>query len=122
MLDQEQAVEKAKAEGLPIPTFPPLMPTPVQKPPNPNVPKTEPTEIADLRPKLRKQIEKRLESLSPEERELEEKAIKAEIATGVEVGRSYYGWMAEQDKARQRRKEEGKTTFGDRIVNIFRFY
>jgi cation transport regulator ChaB len=125
MLDQETAIEEAKAEGRPIPTFPPLL--------SPKVPKatTNMTPIAtsevnhvkasDLPPKVQESFKKRLEGLSEDERVLEERAIKAEIQAGEQVAGHLTTIFEKQEAERKKRKEEGRETIADKVTSIFRW-
>ena len=129
MLDQEAAVEKAEAEGGPIPDFEPVIPTTNSEgqpspsmgsdPQLPPVPTTT-TTPANLKLSAQAQIEKRLKGLSPEQRAMEEKAIAAEIAVGQQVASQLDDQRREQDKARLRRREKGQETFSDRVTRWFR--
>ena len=132
MLDQESAVAKAKAEGLPIPTFPPMMSSPTgnltsdsatTSSPSPGSENQEPRPItiADLQPSVRAKFAERLKGLSPQERELEEKAINMEITAGLQMRGIIVELREEADEGRKKRQEQGKQTFGDRITTWFRF-
>lgn len=125
MLEQEATMEKAKAEGLPIPTFESLLPTPdsagsSSDPALPPVP-TSVTTPAELKPSVQAQIEKRLKGLSPEQRAIEEKAIAAEIAVGQQLAGQIDEHRMEHDKARERRREKGQETLADKVTRWFRF-
>lgn len=125
MLEQEAAVEKAKAEGLPVPTFEVPLPTAgsagrALDPALPPVPTTA-TTPADLKPSVQAQIEKRLKGLSPEQRVIEEKAIAAELAVGQQLAGQLAEHRMEHDMARQRRREKGQETLADKITRWFRF-
>jgi hypothetical protein len=124
MLDQEAAVELAKAEGLPIPTFEPLITTfpPNQQTKTPSPLASKPALTIDqLSPDIRAQLNKRLEGLTDKERELEKKAIAGEIAAGELLAGRLTDVYKEQERARQERKEQGKQTVGDSIRGLFGF-
>src|SRR5437667_2711086 len=117
MLDQESMIEQAKAEGSPVPTFEPLLPSPPDQDGNHKTPSTpipvppKPTMTIDqFSPDARAQLKKRLEGLSEKERELEEKAIAGEIAAGELLAGRLTGIYKEQERARLERKEQGKQT------------
>ncbi|PBP25223.1 hypothetical protein BUE80_DR003664 [Diplocarpon rosae] len=119
MLAQEKAVEAAKAEGRPAPEFPPLLASSRSKisahaSPEPN--KLKPT---DLSPKVQAEFKKRLDGLSGNEKELEEKAINAEIQAGAQVAENLGGIYERQAEERRVRKEQGKETIGDKISSVF---
>ena len=141
MLAQERAAEEAKAAGLPVPVFPPIVsatttsPTPnpsstTSQAPRKDSPPSLPAELADLqvkpsttidelKPSVREKLKSRLKGLTPEEKELELKAIGAEIAAGELLQRQIGELWDEQAKAKQARKEAGKATFGDTVNSWF---
>jgi hypothetical protein len=124
MLDQEQAIETAKAEGKPIPTFPPLLSakgkfTASQKP-QPTLDDNK-VKASDLPASVQASLKERLEGLNDEERELEERAIKAEIQAGEQVAERLGTIFQKQDEERRVRKEQGKETIGDKVSSIFGF-
>ncbi|KAI9768052.1 MAG: hypothetical protein M1839_004212 [Geoglossum umbratile] len=128
MLDQEAAIERAKAEGLPVPTFEPLLPSSSNriKPPKTLSASTpapfKPTLTMDqLSPDIQAQLNKRLEGLTDKERELEEKAIAGEIAAGELLAGRLTDVYKEQERARSERKDQGKQTLGDSIRGLFGF-
>ena len=139
MLDQERAVEEAKAAGLPVPTFPPILHSRKAEASSSSTTNTKApaasttasaTAIEDeavqatikrdqLAPGIQKQLEERFKGLTPEEREIEEKAIAGEIAAGEKVARQVGDWWAEQEKAQKERREKGKETVTDKISGWF---
>jgi hypothetical protein len=119
MLEQEKAIEAAKAEGRPVPSFPPLLSSNSKNLP---VPIDESgLRPSDLKPKIQKGLKKRLEGLKDDEREVEERAIKAEIQAGVQVAEQLGSIYEKQAEERRIRKEQGKETIGDKITSIFSF-
>ncbi|KAH7360238.1 hypothetical protein BKA65DRAFT_181044 [Rhexocercosporidium sp. MPI-PUGE-AT-0058] len=127
MLDQEKAIEAAKAEGKPLPEFPPLLSSS-------NKTKSSNTSAAahahleenklkpsDLPPKVQAAFKKRLDGLTDEEREVEERAIKAEIQAGEQVALSLGSIYERQAEEKRIRKEQGKETIGDKISSVFGF-
>ncbi|KAE9367277.1 hypothetical protein N431DRAFT_350717 [Stipitochalara longipes BDJ] len=118
MLDQEKATEAAKAEGRPVPTFPPLLSRSKNSVDPVDDGKLQPS---DLKPKVQEGFKKRLEGLTAEEREVEERAIKAEIQAGVQVAEQLGSIYEKQAEERRIRKEQGKETIGDKITSIFSF-
>lgn len=116
MLDQEAAIEAAKAEGRPIPTFPPLVTAPID--PTSGTGQIEPS---DLSPAVQKQMKKRLDGLNDEEREIEEKAIKAEIEAGEQVASHLGNIYQKQEEEMRTRKEQGRETIGDKLSSAFKF-
>ena len=132
MLDQERAIEKAKAAGEPIPEFPPIV---ASLPSTSAAPSTQPSTSSDstpaapsksadpkpaqLSPKVQAQLAARLKGLSPAERELEEKAIAMEIAAGQILGRQIDQLYERQDKAKRERRARGEETFVDKVSGWF---
>lgn len=123
MLEQEEAIEKAKAEGLPIPSFPPLFsskPKTTATAAAQEIPLQENlSQTSDLPASVQAGLKKRLEGLNEPERKVEEMAIKAEIQSGEQVAAQLGKIYGKQAEERQKRKEEGKERIGDRISTIF---
>lgn len=124
MLDQEKAIEAAKAEGKPIPSFPPLLSrsktsTPSTVPSTQSTVEDNKTQPSDLPVSVQANLKKRLEGLNDEEREVEERAIKAEIQAGEQVATQLGSIYEKQAGERRKRKEEGRETIGDKITSIF---
>ena len=126
MLDQERAIEAAKEAGEPIPLFPPLLSS-KRKTSTSDSQKSQ-TDLdddklkaSDLPASVQAGFKKRLESLDGEEREVEERAIKAEIQAGEQVARNLGTIYQKQEEERKQRKEQGRETIGDRISSIFGF-
>lgn len=124
MLDQEEAIEAAKAEGKPIPTFEPLLSArkaaPVQQIPTKAAPE-EQYQPSDLPPNVQERLKKRLEGLEGKERELEEQAITAELRAGEEAATNLANIYQKQEEEKRARKEMGKETMGDKLSSIFGF-
>lgn len=134
MLDQEKAVEKAKEEGKPIPRFEPLIgkiPVTAESTPSapavdasPKAASTAPpavdpnSPIAKLNPSIQKQIQEKLEGLSGIERELEEKALVAEVTASREVNNNLQGIFSKEEEERRIRREEGRETIVDRVMTM----
>ncbi|KAK4105593.1 hypothetical protein N658DRAFT_492071 [Parathielavia hyrcaniae] len=113
MLAQEREVEKAREEGRAVPVFKPLLEgkTEVAGPAgavtSPGA--YEPSEaiVASWKEKLAK--------LPPEDREAEEKALRAEHRAKAELAAQVQNLWQEQAKKREARKAEGKETIMDRF-------
>ncbi|KAI9796749.1 MAG: hypothetical protein M1833_005989 [Piccolia ochrophora] len=128
LLDQEAAIASARSQGLPTPSFPPLLPAPgtvSHDSPIRTVDALNATTakgIDQLRdPTMRARAKERLEGMKPRERELEERAIMAEIAAGQQLGGDVGMWYQRRERLIEERKERGQSTFGDWITKIFRF-
>ncbi|CZR66418.1 uncharacterized protein PAC_16319 [Phialocephala subalpina] len=122
MLDQEKAIEAAKTEGKPVPSYPPLLSS-KPKSSTSSTPDLEGNKVkaSDLPASVQKGLKQRLEGLNAEERELEEKAIKAEIQAGEQLAQSLGTIYEKQAEERKIRKEQGRETIGDKISSIFGF-
>jgi hypothetical protein len=127
MLDQEKAIEEAKAEGQPMPTFPPLLSSKSQSTESATTSKPQAAlednrvKVSDLSPKVQEALKTRLEGLSDDQRILEERAIKAEIQAGEQVAGHLTSIFEKQEAERKKRKEEGKETIADKVTSIFRW-
>lgn len=145
MLDQEAAIAKAKEEGLPIPQFGPLIDkvkvteTPEEAAVMANKveespvslfakqtaaqlrkgEKVEESPISKLSDSVQKQIKEKLEGMSGIERELEEKALIAEVTMGQQVNKNLKNIFSKEAAEREKRREEGKETIIDRFTSIF---
>ena len=127
MLDQEKAVEEAKAEGRPVPTFRPILSTKskVAKPSAETALKPALEEshaqASDLTSKVQEAFKKRLEGLDDNQRILEERAIKAEIQAGEQVAEHLTTIFEKQEAERRKRKEEGRETIADKMTSLFKW-
>lgn len=119
MLAQESAIEAAREAGQPAPQFPPLLSS------KPKLGASTPSldsnrlQPSDLPKGVQAAFSKRLEGLSEGERELEERAIKAEIQAGEQVAGRLGTIFERQAEEKKARKEQGKETIGDRLSSIF---
>jgi len=125
MLDQEAAIETAKAEGRSIPEFPPLLSkTSISKTSPTQLTQPTPTDtedMASLSPAVQTQLKKRLEGLNDEQRQIEERAIAAEIQAGEQLAGHLGKIYQKQEEERQRRKDQGRETIGDKVASILGF-
>lgn len=125
---QEAAVEKAQAEGLPLPTFENVLskqnvvlaaagkPLTQSPPAGISAEQQANDEVwAHLKPDARAEYEKQLAKLPPEEREIERQSILGELraSTGMfqQVGAAY----EEERIQRLKRKDAGQSTLGDAV-------
>lgn len=106
MLKHEEAVERAKAEGLPAPVFEPAIP----KSKSPAVTPTD---------ELQQQWREQLEKLPEEERAMEEAALRADLQAKAEVAGSVQKIWDTQAEQRKQRQAEGNSTFGDYVASLF---
>ncbi|KAK1636139.1 hypothetical protein BDP81DRAFT_321285 [Colletotrichum phormii] len=108
MIEQEQAMEAAKKEGLPAPKF------------DFSIPTAAPAATAHTpRPDLETSWKEKLEQLPESERAAEEAALRADFQANVEVAKNVQKLWDEQEKEKERRKAEGKATIVDRISGTF---
>ncbi|KAF6815988.1 hypothetical protein CSOJ01_03257 [Colletotrichum sojae] len=107
MLEQEQAIEAAKEQGLPVPKFDLSIPTAA--------------ETATYKPgaDLEKSWKEKLEQLPEEERAAEEAALRADLQAKADVAKNVKKLWEEQEKEKQQRKAEGNPTLFDRISGAF---
>lgn len=108
MMEQEAAIEKAKAEGLPEPKFEPIIPK-----------KASEDQLANLSEEARKRYQEALEKVDESQRTAEEAAIQAEMRSKAEmVGKVKELWK-EQEVERQARKARGEETLKDKVSALF---
>lgn len=124
MMAQEKQIEEAKENGLPAPTFSPLLSTrptgsALSTPPMSSTLGENKTKPSDLPAKVQAGLKKRLDGLNDEEREVEERAIKAEIQAGEQVAATLGKVYEKQEAERKIRKEQGRETMGDKISSMF---
>ena len=141
MLAREAAVEEAKAAGLPEPKFAPILSsaskpataTPVPNDDNSNaaslpapaavvvssskddLPLLMPETQTLLSPASQASLKERLKSMTPTERELEERAVIMEAKTARETGKQVTDIIGQ----RKKRREDGTATAGDTISGWF---
>lgn len=130
MLAQEKAVAEAEKEGKEMPKFAPLLENgessvtapataaaaTAAKEEVPEIPKTSP--LAKLPLDIQAQIKEKLEGLTGIERELQEKALAAEVSAGQEVKANLKHIYKDSNAERQKRVEEGNETIVDRVSSI----
>lgn len=135
MLQQEAEIEKAKEEGRPIPKFESVLSkrnvaqamggvSPTAKNEQVaeigNLNTIDENEVwAQIKPEARKEYEKKLESLSPEEREIERMAVVGELRAQNGVAKQLEQTFIEERVARMKRREAGQATFGDTIKTLW---
>lgn len=118
MLKQEAQIEEAKAAGKEIPKFPPLL---SNRPNFETPPQQQTIRVEDLSPQVQAGFKKRLEGKTGEEREVEERAIRAELQSGEDLARNLGNMFDQQKAEREARKKEGKERIGDRFSSAFGF-
>ncbi|CAM1504515.1 Fc.00g021060.m01.CDS01 [Cosmosporella sp. VM-42] len=106
MLRHEAAVEKAKAEGLPVPVFETV------------VPKATPGQVAPTE-ELQQVWKEKLDKLPAEERVVEEAALRADLQAKAEVADKVQGIWDKQKEDRKTRVAEGNSNFGDYVSSLW---
>ncbi|TGO22496.1 hypothetical protein BPAE_0165g00110 [Botrytis paeoniae] len=119
MIDQEKQIEEAKAEGRPVPIFPPLI-SKSRSGQSDSAQENNKLKASDLSPKVQASFKKRLEGLNDDERLVEERAIQAEIEAGEQVAGQLGKIYEKQDEERRQRKEQGRETISDKFFSVFR--
>lgn len=111
MIEQEEAIEKAKAEKKPLPQFAPLLIKPII---------AAEDEKFQLSQEQRKEMNQRLAKIPEAERAMEEEAIKAEYRAKAEVGHKIQDLWKENEKDREKRKKEGQETVLDKVSGMWK--
>lgn len=132
MLEQEAAVEKAKAEGKPVPAvdFANIaLPKAAGAPSSAATGTASVTTAVKALPPigsdtsipedLRKQWSEKLSKMPEAERPAEEAAMRAELAAHAEMSERVTELRAAQAAAREQRKADGKATIKDRVSGLF---
>lgn len=136
MMEQEAEMEKAKEEGRPAPKFESVLSKRnvaqamggVSSSSSNTVPVAEigKSNTADdndvwaqIKPEARKEYEKKLEGLTPEDREIERMAVVGELRAQSGVAKQLEQTFIEERVARLKRREAGQATFGDTIKTLW---
>ena len=144
MLEQEKAVEEAKEAGLPIPTFPSIVPDtrspPLLKPPMPSsTPSSSPLPLADesaaqtdsrpgdesqklgkkreftLTEAARADLRKKVKDQPQIVKDLAERSVQAEAEADIQTQDRLHEIMSSRERKRKERREKGEATWRDRI-------
>lgn len=106
MLQHETAVQKAKADGTPIPVFESVLPKPKG-------------EIVRPNEELEKQWKEKLDKLPEDERAAEEAALRADLQIKSDVAKNVKSIWDSKKEEREARQASGQGTFGDTITSLF---
>lgn len=109
MIDHEAAVEKAKADGLPVPEF------------EPGVPRGARAGAAVPKEELRQQWQEQLDKLPAGERAVEEAALRGDLQAKSEVAGKVQEIWESQKEEREKRHAEGASTVGDYVSALLGF-
>ncbi|KAK3300492.1 uncharacterized protein B0H64DRAFT_381026 [Chaetomium fimeti] len=115
MLAQEREVERAKEEGREVPAFKTLFEDAPATPAARADAAANGSDVPEPSAAVVASWKTTLEKLPPEEREAEEKALRADHRAKAEMAMKVQGLWQEQAKEREKRKAEGKETFMDRF-------
>jgi hypothetical protein len=134
MLKQEEEMERAEKEGRPVPKFDSVlsrrnvaqaMSGTASRSAMSVAESGKPGTLNDaeiwsqIKPEARKEYEKKLATLSPEERELERMAVVGELRAQTGVAKQLEETFVEERVARMKRREAGQATFGDTIKTLW---
>lgn len=106
VLQHEEAVEKAKEAGQPLPVFDPVVP-------KARAVTIQPT--AEIEQKWKEKIEQ----LPEDERAAEAAALRADYQAKTEVAQTMKGLLDAKQKERESRQAKGQGTFMDGIAALF---
>jgi hypothetical protein len=115
MLAQEKEIEKAKEEGRAVPVFKPLLEEKKEAAPGAAAAGKEGDKAFEPSAATVAAWKEKLAKLPPEEREAEERALRAEHRAKAELAAKVQGLWQEQAKEREARKAEGKETIMDKF-------
>lgn len=128
MLDQEAEIERCKAEGRPVPAFPSLFdshkyPVPPTKTSTPQAAAaagagTDEKDPYEPSQAIVESWQEKLANLPETERMAEEEALRAEHRAKAIMAKNLQELWREQSQEREKRREEGKETIGDKIKRI----
>jgi hypothetical protein len=125
LLQQEAEIEKAEKEGRPRPKFESLLSnqnisramgntsSPAQTPPL--TPEVEADIWSKIKPEARKEYEKKLAELPPEQQEVERMAVLGELRAQTGISKTVEETFVEERIQRMKRRESGQATIGDQI-------
>lgn len=104
MLEQEEAIEKAKKEGREPPKFGPLF---------------DKKEEVKVDAETEKRWKDMLDKVPETARDAELEALKADRKSALEEGDKIESVLQQQSKEREARRAAGRETFGDKIIRMW---
>ncbi|OAL56711.1 hypothetical protein IQ07DRAFT_582012 [Pyrenochaeta sp. DS3sAY3a] len=126
MLQQEAEMEKAKEEGKPIPKFESILSKQNVVNAMSGGSKTASADVTDdsdlwtrIKPESRREYEKKLATLPPEEQEVERMAVLGELRASTGMAKQVEQTFIEERIKRMQRREAGQATFGDTIKRLW---
>ncbi|KAK3329592.1 hypothetical protein B0H66DRAFT_597167 [Apodospora peruviana] len=118
IVEQEAAIDQAKKEGKPVPSFQSVLGQEREK--LERLQKHHQTpEVPEPAPEMVESWKEKLDKLKEEDRAAEEEALKAEHKAKAEMAARIQELWAEQAKEREARKAEGRETIGDKVKGFF---
>jgi len=115
MMQQEADMESAEKEGRPKAAFESLLADRRASSVNP-VPADAETDLwSQIKPESRREYEKKLAELPPEQQEFERMALLGELKANTGVAKKVEATLVEERIARMKRMESGQATLGDTI-------
>lgn len=126
MMQQEAEMEKAKEEGKPIPKFESILSKQNVVNAMSGGSKTASADVTDdsdlwtrIKPESRREYEKKLATLPPEEQEVERMAMLGELRASTGMAKQVEETFIEERIKRMQRREAGQATFGDTIKRLW---
>jgi len=125
MIEQERLREEAKSEGRELPEFEPVMSKGnlarmLGTAASTTMGAQQKQSVLDtISEERRAEFEKRTEGKSVETVELELRALEAEMAHNQVLSKDALSILEAEKRKRRERKEQGKMTFGDRIMYLW---
>lgn len=120
-MEREAEIEKAKAEGRPLPKFAPLLSaeTATALANKKSTTAQQPEPELELTPDQQETLRNKLEKTAEEDRPAEEAALRGEWRARREVASRVQTLWAQQEQERRERKERGEQTMWDRLAGAF---
>ncbi|CAN8101130.1 unnamed protein product [Discula destructiva] len=112
MMQQQEAIEQAKKEGQPAPTFEPIIPKQATA--------DATAAQALISESAKKRVDEKLEGMSEHERAAEQAAVDAEIRAKAEMVGQIQNLWKEQEAERKARIEKGEASMWDRLATSWK--
>lgn len=133
MMQQEAEIEKAKEEGRPIPKFESVLSkrnvaramggatsTATNAAGASRLAGEDEDDVwSQIKPESRREYEKKLAALPPEEQEIERMAVLGELKASTGMAKQVEETFVEERIQRMKRREAGQATFGDTIKHLW---
>jgi len=131
MMQQEAEMEKAKAEGRPVPKFESVISkenvlqvsketaSKATSRPSDQQVEYEDDVWANVKPDVRREYQKKLAELPPEDREVERMAVLGELKASQGIAKQVEETFIAERISRMKRKQAGQATIGDTIKSLW---